>query len=90
MEVSNYNFEIKEKDGQIALEDDQLGIKIDTNRRLYIRDGTNGQYQYIGQEVPYGLCKDEKILYMRLLREKIHAQKLQGENTNSGDIKNAN
>jgi len=55
---------IHEKEGSIILESDDFDLKIDNNRKIYVKDKGSNIFNYINQDLPRGYISQEKKKYI--------------------------
>lgn len=66
--------------GVYILESDTIDIKIDTNRKIYVKRHDENVYNYIDEDIQQGLTKNEKIQFMfQLYKELVGALGLTSE-----------
>ncbi len=55
---------INESDGVFVLEGDMFNLKIDNNRKIYVKKKNSSHYESIGIELDIGYSSEEKKKYL--------------------------
>jgi hypothetical protein len=55
---------ITERDGIVILEGEEFDLKVDNNRKIYIKKKEDRVYQGIGSELQVGYTSEEKKKYL--------------------------
>lgn len=72
---------IYDKNGIVVLDSEFYQLKIDNNRKVYVKKPSQKEFTSIGEEVPVGLSIEDKKRYLHLLFQKIEAKRNEGQNT---------
>ena len=56
---------IEERNGEVVLEGDDIDMKIDTNRNVYVKKKEDTQFKSIDVQLDYGYTIEEKSLYLK-------------------------
>lgn len=56
------------ENGVIILESNDIDLKVDTNRKIYVRNHGEEVFDYIEEDMPIGFKKHDKEYYLMKLR----------------------
>lgn len=68
---------IYDKNGIVVLDSEFYQLKIDNNRKVYVKKPSQKEFTSIGEEVPLGLSIEDKKRYLHTLYQKIEAKRME-------------